>query len=55
MKLSVMLTGSFLTVILTGVFVTGFAGFKLNTASDQQELTRARLGDLQTLQTLKII
>ncbi|WP_182500615.1 methyl-accepting chemotaxis protein [Pantoea agglomerans] len=52
-KLSVMLTAAFLTVILTGVFVTGFAGFKLNTASDQQELTRARLGDLQALQTLK--
>jgi len=52
-KLSAMLTAAFFTVILTGVFVTGFAGFKLNTASDQQELTRARLGDLQVLQTLK--
>ncbi|WP_419963281.1 hypothetical protein [Pantoea vagans] len=45
-KLSVMLTAAFLTVILAGVFVTGFAGFKLNTASEQQALTRARLGDL---------
>lgn len=53
MKLSVMLNAAFLSVILMGVFVTAFAGFKLNTASDQQKLTRARLSDLQTLQTLK--
>ena len=53
MKLSVMLIMAFLTVILMGVFVTGFAGFKLSTASDQQELTRARLADLQALQSLK--
>ena len=53
MKLSVMLNAAFLAVILMGVFVTAFAGFKLNTASDQQKLTRARLTDLQTLQTLK--
>lgn len=52
-KLSVMLTAAFITVILTGVFVTAFAGFKLNTASDQQKLTSARLADLQALQTIK--
>lgn len=53
MKLSVMLTAAFLSVILMGVFVTAFAGFKLNAASDQQELTGARLYDLEALQSLK--
>lgn len=48
-----MFTAAFLAVILTGVFVTAFAGFKLNTASDQQELTSARLADLRALQTIK--
>ncbi|MCX8957281.1 methyl-accepting chemotaxis protein [Erwinia psidii] len=52
-KLSAMLTMAFLCVILMGVFMTGFAGYKLSSASDQQELTRARLTDLQVLQTLK--
>ncbi|KOA71291.1 methyl-accepting chemotaxis protein [Pantoea agglomerans] len=52
-KLSVMFTTAFVAVILTGVFVTAFAGFKLNTASDQQELTSARLADLQALQSIK--
>lgn len=52
-KLSVMLTLAFLGVILMGVFVTAFAGFKLDTASEQQELTRARLTDLELLQSLK--
>lgn len=52
-KLSVMLTVAFLTVILMGVFVTAFAGFKLNEASEQQELTRTRLADLEALQSLK--
>lgn len=52
-KLSVMLTMAFLTVILMGVFVTLFAGFKLSLAGDQQSLTRARLDDLHVLQSLK--
>lgn len=52
-KLSVMLTMAFLIVIVMGVFMTAFAGFKLSAASDQQALTRARLTDLQALQTIK--
>jgi len=48
-----MLTLAFLSVILMGVLMTAFAGFKLSSASDQQELTRARLGDLQALQAIK--
>lgn len=52
-KLSVMLMMAFLFVILMGIFVTGFAGIKLRTANEQQDLTGARLADLQLLQTLK--
>ncbi|MFC0139576.1 methyl-accepting chemotaxis protein [Erwinia mallotivora] len=52
-KLNAMLTLAFLIVILMGVFTTAFAGFKLNTASEQQDLTSARLSDLQALQSLK--
>lgn len=52
-KVSVMLGMAFLCVILAGVFVTVFAGYKLSSASDQQTLTGARLADLQSLQTLK--
>lgn len=53
MKLSIMLMMAFLCVILMGVFMTAFAGFKLNSVSEQQDLTHARLSDLQVLQTLK--
>lgn len=52
-KLSVMLMMAFLFVILMGIFVTGFAGIKLRTANEQQDLTGARLADLTLLQTLK--
>lgn len=48
-----MLGMAFLCVILAGIFVTVFAGFKLSAASDQQKLTQTRLADLRSLQTMK--
>lgn len=53
MKLSVMLTLAFLSVILCGVMVSVFAGVKLNEANGQLKLTSARLDDLEVLRALK--
>ncbi|WP_249168392.1 methyl-accepting chemotaxis protein [Erwinia sp. E602] len=53
MSVKKMLTLAFATVILCGVCVSLFAGYKLYNASEQQKLTTARFNDLEVLRGLR--